>query len=370
MLPRLSYRVETTDGLAVRVAGGRVAAPDGPCDHAVTLPPGVLRPGLINAHDHLHRNHYPRLGWPPYEDAYAWGRDIHRRARQEIERAKTLPRRDAMLFGALKNLMSGVTTVVHHDAWHPMLDEKFPLRVARTRMAHSLGAGGALPEATPVEQPLPFCIHLAEGVTDAMADEVGELDRRGLLDEHLIAVHAVGVDTAGAARLAAARAAVVWCPTSNAFLFGRTASGQLLRSGVDVLLGSDSLLTAAGTLLDELRAARRLALMDDRSLLAAVGEVAARRLGLPVPILEPGAPADLAHFTASPLEATAADVSLVVVGGEPRYGDSEHAGLFDAAGVQTELISVGGAEKLVARPLGSVARTVRREWPEAARVFG
>ncbi len=369
MLPRLRYRLETSDASAVEVHGDRTGEPGQQVDVRVRLPDGVLRAGLINPHDHLHRNHYPRLGRPPYPDAYAWGRDIHSRASDEIERARTLPRRDALLFGALKNLIAGVTTVVHHDPWHPMFDEGFPVRVARVRMAHALGTD---PGPTPIgagDPDLPFCIHLAEGVTRAMAEEVLGLDRHGLLDGDLLAVHAVGVDEAGTARLAAAGAAVVWCPTSNEFLFRRTASAELLRSGVDVLVGSDSLLTAHGTLLDELRAARRLALVDDATLRGSVGEVAARRLGLSAPTVAVGAQADLAHFTRDPLEATPADVALVVVGGVPRYGGPECAALFDGAGVPTELLTVGGVPKLVAAPLGSVARRVVREWPEAGRIF-
>src|SRR5690606_40082575 len=100
-------------------------------------------------------------------------------------------------------------------------------------------------------------------------------------------------DDDGVRRLRAAGAAVVWCPTSNAFLYGRTAPPELLAEGVDVLLGSDSLLTGDGTLLDELRAARALGLLDDARLAAAVGETAARRLGLAPPPLAPGPAADL-----------------------------------------------------------------------------
>ena len=67
----------------------------------------------------------------------------------------------------------------------------------------------------------PFAVHLAEGVDAAAAAEVRELARRGLVGPSLLA------------------------------------------PGVDVLLGSDSLLTGAGTLLDELRCARELGALSD-----------------------------------------------------------------------------------------------------------
>jgi cytosine/adenosine deaminase-related metal-dependent hydrolase len=159
------------------------------------------------------------------------------------------------------------------------------------------------------------------------AEEVRDLERLGYLDGRLIAVHAVGADEDGIRRLRASGAAVVWCPTSNQFLLGRTAPAALLAPGIDVLLGSDSLLSADGDLLDELRAARRFGHLNDARLLDAVGATAARRLRLPEPSLDPGAPADLAVFRRPVLEATADDVALVMVGGEIRVADPQLDGV-------------------------------------------
>lgn len=335
--------VEAANG-AVGVEAGRIVEPRGRFDALLSVPGGELRPGLINPHDHLHRNHYGRLGAPPYPDAYAWGRDIHARFAAEIARGRALPRRDALLRGAWKNLLAGVTTVVHHDRWEPDLEAAFPLRVHRVRWAHSLGLEPAM--GAPAGEG-PFALHLAEGTGPAAAEEVRELERRGLLGPDLLAVHAVGADADGVRRLRESGAAVVWCPTSNLFLLGRTAPAELLAPGTDVLLGSDSLLTAAGSLLDELRAARTLGLLSDARLLEAVGATAARRLGLPEPSLAPGAPADLAVFLRPPLEASAEDVALVVVGGVPRV---VHPALVPALGGRAErgrTIRAGGVARWV-----------------------
>jgi hypothetical protein len=363
------YRLEPRDGSAIGVAGGRLVDPDAAVDLALDLGPGELRPGLLNAHDHLHRNHYPRLGAPPYPDAYAWGRDIHERWGTDIARGRAFDRRGALLFGALKNLLAGATTVVHHDRWEPTFDEGFPIRVAPVRAAHSLGLEADLGAARDGDPELPLCIHLAEGTTRGAADEVRALAERGLVDARLVAVHAVGVDADGVERLRAAGAAVVWCPTSNHFLFGRTAPRALLTSGVDVLIGSDSLLTGAGTLLDELRAARDLDILPERTLLQAVGATAARRLGRPAPTLAPGAPADLVHLGRPPLAATAEDVHLVVVAGVPRLGDERFQELFERCGVPAERLVVGRTVKLVSAPLASLARTVVDAWPECGRIL-
>lgn len=299
----------------VGVDGATLVEPSGDFHVRLDFAQGHVRPGLINAHDHLHRNHYGRLGEPPYPDAYAWARDIQLRHAALIAERRALPRREALLAGAWKNLFAGVTTIVHHDWWEADFDHDFPMRVARVASMDSLGM---VPElALPGTAPR-FCLHVAEGVSAAATGELDQLDCMGLLTSRLIAVHGVGIEGEAVARFRASGAALVWCPTSNLFLLGRTASRELLEDGLDVLLGSDSLLTGDGDLLDELRVARCLGFLSDARLEDAVGVTAARRLGLPTPSLDPGAQADIVVLTRPLLEARAEDVALVIVGGVPR----------------------------------------------------
>jgi hypothetical protein len=231
-----------------------------------------------------------------------------------------MPRREALLAGAWKNLFAGVTMVVHHDRWEPAFDEDFPLRVVRIPCADSLGMA---PSLDGIDAVRPFCLHLAEGTSDGAAGEVYELAARGLLGPCCLAVHGVGLIGAGIDLFRASSAALVWCPSSNLFLFGRTAPQELLREGIDVLLGSDSLLTGTGNLLDELRVARRTGLVSDGRLEDAVGATAARRLGVPAAALRPGEPADLVVLSAPLLEAGAEHVELVLVNGKPRVARTE-----------------------------------------------
>jgi cytosine/adenosine deaminase-related metal-dependent hydrolase len=371
VLSPLRYRIQARDSALV-VHGGRVADPGAGVDLVLDVGDSDLRPGLINAHDHLHRNHYPRLGPAPgsrpYLDAYEWGRDIHAREADVIARARSVDRRDALLFGALKNIVAGVTTVVHHDPWEPAFDDEFPLHVARVRTVHSLGIEREQAALAAHDGDTPLCIHLAEGTTPAMADEVRDADRLGLLGPSLLAVHVVGVDADGIDRIVARGTTVVWCPTSNELLLGRTAPGELLARAA-VLLGSDSLVSGAGTLLDELRRARAMSLVDDARLLAAVGTLAAERLALPLPALVPGAPADFVCFDAPVLDARAEDVALVVVAGVPRLAHPRFAPLFEHAGLDAERLRVGHGTKLVCAPLGAVADRILAAWPEASRIF-
>src|SRR5579862_6256923 len=102
----------------VAVENGIIVEPAGRFDRMVRVT-GEVRPGLINAHDHLHRNHYGRLGTPPYANARDWAADIQVRNAAEIAQGRRLERRTALLTGAWKNLLAGVTHVVHHDPWNP-----------------------------------------------------------------------------------------------------------------------------------------------------------------------------------------------------------------------------------------------------------
>src|SRR5882672_1044279 len=72
-------------------------------------------PGLINAHDHLEMNLYPRLGNPPYRNYVEWGNDIYRVHESPVREIERVDIRDRLLWGGIKNLLSGVTTVIHHN---------------------------------------------------------------------------------------------------------------------------------------------------------------------------------------------------------------------------------------------------------------
>ncbi len=231
-----------------------------------------------------------------------------------------------------------MTSVVHHDPWETAFEQDFPLRVLKVRNADSVSMSRDLDD---LRGEGPFCLHVCEGVDQGAADEVRRLERLGLLNDRLIAVHGLGLDASGAAAFRASGAALVWCPSSNLFLFGRTVGEPVLREGVDVLLGSDSRLTAEGDLLDEIRCARSLGLLSDDRLEDAVGATAARRLGAPEPSFAPGAPADLVVLTKPLLEARAEDVALVLVGGVPRVARPEVAVLLGPLASRGQAMRVG-----------------------------
>lgn len=233
-------------------------------------------PGLINAHDHLEFALFPRLGQRHYTNATEWARDIYHPDRSPVREHLQVPKALRLLWGGLRNLASGVTTVCHHNPYEAIFDDNFPVRVVENYgWAHSLAFQANLREcfdATPPEAP--FFVHAGEGTDEAAAEEIFKLDALGVLNEQTVLIHAVGFREEGWQLVRKSGASIVWCPSSNLFTLGRTISSEALSSGVPIALGTDSPLTAEGDLLDELRVA--LALGHGYS-----GCRTARYLGLP-----------------------------------------------------------------------------------------
>jgi cytosine/adenosine deaminase-related metal-dependent hydrolase len=243
----------------------------------------LILPGLINAHDHLEFNLYPRLGRGPYPNAGDWARDVYHPDQPPIVEQRKISKSTRLLWGGLKNLLCGVTTVCHHNPMDfAIFDRNFPVRVVRQcGWAHSLEFSPDLAERfrrTPRQWP--FVIHLAEGTDRRAHREIFSLDEMGALDSRTILVHAVGLSAAGLALARQRSASIVWCPSSNQFLLGKTLTATIRRSGIAIALGSDSAMTAEGDLLDEIRVAAECGASPEE-LYRMVTEIPARMLRLP-----------------------------------------------------------------------------------------
>jgi cytosine/adenosine deaminase-related metal-dependent hydrolase len=240
-----------------------------------------ILPGLINAHDHLDFALYPKLGSGPYPNASKWAHDIYRPQEDPVRRHLQVPKELRLLWGGLRNLLAGVTTVSHHDPWHEVFEQDFPVRVVReSGWAHSLEFTAdvkAAFDATPTGAP--FLIHLGEGTDDSAAQEIFRLHELGALNDRTVLIHAVGLREDGWKLAREAGASVIWCPRSNHFTLGRTLDPR--STAVPIALGTDSPITACGDLLDELRFVRENVGMDESSLRTMVGTQAERILRLP-----------------------------------------------------------------------------------------
>jgi cytosine/adenosine deaminase-related metal-dependent hydrolase/ubiquinone/menaquinone biosynthesis C-methylase UbiE len=263
---RISLDAETSVVSDLAIHGRRIGAiqstsvnnGDATPANAVDLRGYLLLPGLINAHDHLEFGLYPRLGHPPYSNFIEWATDIHRRDRTIITAQKSVPRDVQLWWGAIRNLLCGVTTVCHHNPVYPeLLDDEFPLRVIKEfDWAHSLTIDPELGTKCRNSAPQrPFVTHAGEGVDERAEREIYAIDDLGALNERTVVVHGLALGAEGIELLNRRSAALVWCPSSNQFLFGRTHNREAIASIDRILLGSDSPLTGAGDLLEEVRLA-------------------------------------------------------------------------------------------------------------------
>ena len=219
----------------------------------------LLLPGLINAHDHLEFNLFPRLGHGLYRNAAEWARDIHHPERSPVKEHLAVPKRVRLLWGGLKNLLSGVTTVAHHNPYdREVFERRFPVRVIRRfGWAHSLHFSPDLAARFRNTPPnWPFVIHAAEGRDSSAFSEIERLDAMRVLDHRTVLVHAIALKPSDVELLQARKCSIVWCPSSNLFTYGQTAPPRTLDSNLPLALGTDSALTADGDMGDEIRAAQ------------------------------------------------------------------------------------------------------------------
>lgn len=347
----------------LRVENGLIASlgePPRPDDLCVDLRGDRVLPGLINAHDHLQLNGLPRLKYRDgYQSATEWIDDIRPRLACDpmLLANSAVPREERLLIGGIKNLLSGVTTVAHHDPLYPsLLDPGFPVRIVeRYGWSHSLALDGEESVVDSFRRTAvsdPWIIHAAEGVDEVAAAEIDRLGSLGCLAANTVIVHGLAMGSSQHRDLARSGGGLVWCPTSNLHLFGRTIEVAKLELRSHVALGSDSRLSGGRDLLDELRAARTITSLQEEELEAMVTDRAAAILRMPDRgVIRPGALADLVVLPqGAPLSETErTDVALVLIGGEPRYSDPKYAFAFGEEGCSP--VQVDGHPKCMARAL-------------------
>lgn len=330
-------------------------------DLIVDLKDGFIAPGLINAHDHLEFNCFKRLKWrEKYRNASEWIADFQPRFETDPDLLgpMAIPVADRLWIGGLKNLLSGVTTVCHHNPWHRALDNGFPVRVVKNfRYSHSLLIDGDKVANSYRRTPRdwPWIIHLAEGIDEAAAAELTRLQALQCLQANTVLVHGVGLTAADQARVIDSGGALVWCPSSNQFLFGETANVTAFAAAHRVALGSDSRLSGERDLLAELKIAHATNQVDAKTLFRMITCDAAKILRLPqAGRIAARLPADLTVFRsakADPFEsiisAQRAEIRLVMIAGQPQLGDLDMAPVFAAAKVATMRVKVDGVEKLM-----------------------
>ncbi len=375
--PLRAGRVAVEGGRIVWV--GRAGEADEPRAPVRDLGPGVLLPGLVNAHCHLELSHL--AGRVPFDRGFvAWvealvaerqsadAEDVRAAALRAIH---LLEERGTAAVGDVSNTLAHLDALsgsrldaavfVELLAWDPSRAEAILAWAEERRrsLAPLLRPGLAVRLAAHaphsvssallrllVERRGPAAIHLAESPEESrfLLDGGGEwppflrrrglghvvfdppgvspveyLERMGALHPRLVAAHGVQVDASDRRRLARHGVHVVVCPRSNRNLgVGRADVPALLAAGIRLALGTDSLASSQtlDVLDDAVELHRQFPALDPATVVRMATLGGATALGLGhLGALEPGKRAALAFAAA---EAEPEDPHAHLLSGEAR----------------------------------------------------
>jgi cytosine/adenosine deaminase-related metal-dependent hydrolase len=391
---------EVVENGTVLIEGGRIVASGAgvevPAGVKTIATHGIIAPGLIDLHNHLTWNIFPR--WKPTEEfgnRYDWQqkpvynvlltaphqaiagagleceaeRYAEVKAITEGETSVTGSMQDACVHGLARNL-----DVVGQAELGPKTPrtvyDVFPLQMSPEALADAEAALSATPKGS-------LLIHIAEGGPHdaSAAREFEQLKGRGLLRPGVALIHGVALKPADFGEMAAHGVGFIWSPRSNIELYGDTANVAAAKAaGVKMALAPDWSPTGSDGLLGELNYAsvwnqtQKPPLFTERELVLMATANAAGLVNLSEQIgsLAPGHVADLIVLKETPAghdaywtltHSTAADMQLVVIGGVALYGDAAMMESYSGSGA--ERLEVCGAAKTLAASGKPFAETER-----------
>ena len=233
----------------------------------VNLDGCTVYPALINAHDHLLGNYWPKVGNGPYLNWKPWDEDL-KKSKLYQERSK-LTSQDLYELSYYRQILSGVTTVsdhIPHAVNHTYID-KASIRVIKNyTLAHELSSyelkwcDNVKEEIKKSkERNIPFITHIEEGYDDEALNGVPYLHSLGGLYENTILIHCLSCNKDDIKLIKENRANMVWCPTSNYYMFKDTADIKtFIKEKVNVCLGTDSPMSGGLNILEEMKFAKLL----------------------------------------------------------------------------------------------------------------
>ncbi len=391
----LVTREGTIEHGTVLMQGGRILAAGAgvplPAGTRVVTTGGVIAPGLIDLHNHLTWNVFPR--WKPVQEfgnRYDWQQKpvynvlmtvphqamVAAGLECEMERyaeVKAITEGETSITGSPQLACDqGLARNLDYDpelggGLGKILYNVFPLQMSEEELAAAKSALDGPPRGS-------LLIHLAEGSPKdaAAAREFAMLKARGLLRPGVSLIHAGGIKPEGFAEMAKARVGLVWSPRSNIELYGDTANVSAAHAaGVTMALAPDWSPTGSDGLLGELNYAwvwnqtQVPHLFTDRDLVDMATSNAADLVGLGSRIgsLAPGYAADLIVVTGDGVSeggagvgkdaywvlthSTPRDLQLVIIGGDAVYGDAALLKQAAAPGSSPEPLQVCGLQKAI-----------------------
>jgi cytosine/adenosine deaminase-related metal-dependent hydrolase len=329
----------------------------------------IVFPGLINSHDHLDFNLFPRIANRKYDNYIEWGNDIHQHNKQQIDKVTKIPIQLRILWGIYKNLLCGVTTVVNHGDTLTTDNELITV-FQRSYVLHSPG----FEKNILFKLNNPFSkgivnIHVGEGTDDVSKREINKLIRWNLLNKKLIGVHGIAMDAEQAKKFYA----LVWCPDSNYFLIDKTAEINELKKNTVVLFGTDSTLTANWNIWNHLKLARKTELLNDMELFDSITVNAAKAWRLcEKGLLQKGYDADIVVANDNKIgmnsfyDVNPEDILLVMHRGHIRLCDETISRSLPQNLLNNfSRININGKNKFVEGDLQGLIQKIKTFYPEA-----
>jgi 5-methylthioadenosine/S-adenosylhomocysteine deaminase len=376
-------RVWLADGKIMAIAKQGESLPDGAKDAVVIETKGAIYPGMIDLHNHPDYAFYPLMPiTKKYRDRYEWrwyDEDYNKRITYPQELMTRAYYFDLGLeigrYGEYKALAGGTTSIQGGGAlnrglapgkygnYQELPGGSPPLFGTSVSMVHAreeclvrnvefsrveervatsrvdIGNSAKTWADMQAERAKgPLVVHLAEGPSSRMAGEFNAVKDSGLLGPELIAIHGVGLLESQLIEMAKVGAKLVWSPLSNFMLYGKTANvAAAKKAGLSLSLAPDWAPSGSKSILGELKVADLVnkhelnRLFSGRELVEMVTRKPAaamdwdKRLGQ----IGEGYLADVIVVDdkyADPyrnlINAIEENIQLVVVRGEPLYGDA------------------------------------------------
>jgi cytosine/adenosine deaminase-related metal-dependent hydrolase len=355
----------------------------------IACPSSVISAGLINTHDHIdsagakptaggtterfeHRN-----DWRAGTDSHTAVATVYATTKAESPTAQAASELRFLIGGATSTVSGSADGGAHGllrnldragfteagIATPPVKFETFPLTPNNSLEDDACTLKLKASSLTDFTASAAYLPHVAEGINGAARAELSCTDQFGIIAKKTAIIHGVGLSAKEIDRVAKAGAALIWSPRSNIALYGNTASVTVYKAmGVPIALGTDWMPSGSANLQRELACADGLnkryldGAFSDAELHAMVTSTAARATGADTQLgkLAAGYVADVAVFDASAhpgyravIDATGEDVSLVLRGGVPIYGDGDLLARPELQGSAFAALHVCGVAKRV-----------------------
>ena len=321
---------------------------------------GYIFPGLINGHNHVHYNCMPIWDAPGrYTNRYQWGSE------NSYKTYVTYPNKalkqgnyynvlgEAMKYAEVKELVSGTTAVqnskMSSKGYEKMMVRNIEFANYGGPRAHATVAAvgdfdqdkadGYIENYEKGTYNAMF-LHISEGLDEKSRAEFDTLRDLGLARKETIVIHGAALGQDELEYMGRNNMTMVWSPVSNLILYGGTADiPTALDEGVNICLGTDWSPSGGKNLLMELKIADQYDneyfgnVIEDSELVKMVTcnpADAVSWTGYSGRLME-GLFADIAVYNKvdeapyrSLIDSTEVDVQLVLIGGDPLYGNVEY----------------------------------------------